>query len=283
MGPEAEKISERAVRKALLASAALLALVLFLPVMINLARQWLDDPNYRHGLVIPVVIILLIRNKWTRIINHSPYRSSPMAGYLLIALSAVMIIGGTAASELFSSRLSLVLFIIGTTLLLAGPALLKILAAESLLLFLMIPLPYIIYYRLTFPLQLLSARLSAAILRTVQLNVIRKGNIIALPRYTLEVVAACSGLRSLLTMVTLAVIIAAISSYSTGRKIILVASSIPVAVAANTFRLVVTALGAYLASPAFADGVLHQISGLMVFGSGLIMLLIINGVLKWKR
>lgn len=266
----------------LISTAALLLVILYFPVIKNLAGQWVDDPNYRHGLLIPVVVALLIRRKWTVIREKSPYRSAPIAASMLLAAAAAMLVAGTAASELFTSRLSLVFFIIGSAILLAGPGLVRILAAESVLLLLMIPLPYIIYYRLTFPLQLLSARLSATVLRMLQLSVIRKGNILILPKYTLEVVAACSGLRSLLTMVTLAVIIAAVSSYSTGRKILMVASSIPVAVAANTFRLVVTALGAYLASPAFADGILHQISGMLVFASGLILLLIINGVLKWK-
>ncbi len=283
MTVSAENIRENRKQKALFLTASILLTLLYLPVLHNLAKQWLNDPNYRHGLLIPVVLIFLIRKKWDTIKEISPYRSSPGAASLLLALASVLLIGGTAASELFTSRLSLALFIMGAVILLAGPGLVKILAAESVLMFLMIPLPYIIYYRLTFPLQLLSARLSALILKGLQLSVIRKGNIIILPKYTLEVVAACSGLRSLLTMVTLGVIMAAASSYSAGRKILLVACSVPVAVAANTFRLVVTALGAQLAGPAFADGVLHQISGLMVFGSGLIMLLIINWMLKWEK
>ena len=270
-------------RGILLISAAVLSIVLYFPVLKDLAKQWIDDPNYRHGLLIPVVMIFLIRKKWDIIKERSPYRNAPAAGAVMIFLAGVMIIGGTAASELFTSRLSFLFFLIGSTFLLAGPELVRILSAESILLFLMIPLPYIIYYRLTFPLQLLSARMSATILKIIQVSVIRKGNVLVLPKYTLEVVAACSGLRSLLTMVSLAVILASVSSYSARRKIILVASSIPVAVVANTFRLVVTALGAYLASPAFADGILHQLSGLIVFASGLILLIIINGVLKWKQ
>lgn len=283
MAVSAGNISEKSKKKALLLTAAVLLILLYLPVVNKLVKQWLNDPNYRHGLLIPVVLIFLVRRKWDIIKENSPYRSSPAAAFILLAVASLLLIGGTAASELFTSRLSLVLFIIGMLILLAGPGLIRILAAESALLFLMIPLPYIIYYRLTFPLQLLSARLSSVILKALQLSVIRKGNIIVLPKYTLEVVAACSGLRSLLTMVTLGVIMAAAASYSAGRKILLVACSVPVAVAANTFRLVVTALGAQLAGPDFADGILHQISGLMVFGSGLAMLLIINWMLKWKK
>jgi exosortase len=110
-----------------------------------------------------------------------------------------------------------------------------------------------------------------------------EGNILLLPKYTLEVVAACSGLRSLMTMVTLAVIITAFMDYSIIKKGFLVACSLPIAVVANTFRLVITALGAYIVDARFADGFLHEISGLIVFTTGFLLLIIINGILKWKK
>ena len=156
-------------------------------------------------------------------------------------------------------------------------------AFPLLLLFFMIPLPYIIYYKITFPLQLMSARLSAAVLGLIEVSVIRKGNILLMPNYALEVVAACSGLRSLMTMITLALIYAGFSALSNVRKIMLVAFAIPAAIAANTLRLVVTAVGAHMVGPSFADGVLHEISGLIVFLSGLLMIMIAAGILKWVR
>ncbi len=275
-----KRVSNRRKEILFFISCVLLAAI-FVPVIIDLVKQWLEDPNYRHGLLIPIVIFFMIKRK------HSKLRAvqstgDSAAGAIVLAVASVALIAGTAASELFTSRISLVIFLIGSAVFLAGARFASRLAEEFVLMLLMIPLPYIFYYRLTFPLQLLSARLSGGLLKSLQVNVIRKGNIIVLPNYTLEVVAACSGLRALMTMVTLSVVIAAFSGYSISRKIILVACSVPVAVAANTFRLSITALGAYLVGSGFADGILHQVSGLIVFLTGLLLLMAINSILKWK-
>ena len=269
-------------KKILLSTVAALLLVLYLPILKNLIKQWINDSNYQHGLLIPPIIIFLLRKKYDDL-KSIPLSGNTAAGIITISVAVICLVAGTAAAELFTSRLSLVLFILGSTLMLAGKKFTKSLFNEFVLMLLMIPLPYIIYYRLTFPLQLLSAKLSAGILNALRVSVIRKGNILLLPKYTLEVVAACSGLRSLMTMVTLAVIITAVMNYSTTRKVVLVTCSLPIAVAANAFRLVVTALGAHIVDARFADGFLHEISGLIVFTTGFLLLIIINGILKWKK
>lgn len=262
-----------------LAVAALFA-VLYFPVLVTLARQWILDPNYQHGIAVPLVSAFFV---WRRrgSLRSAGGGSAPAAGWALVACSSALLIAGTAASELFTARLSLPLMLIGILLLLRGAAFVRSLAFPLLFLFMMIPLPYIVYYRLTFPMQLMSARLAAGTLHGIGVEVIRRGNILVLPNYTLEVVAACSGLRSLMTLVTLALVLCAASGLGTGRRAILAASSIPIAIAANTVRLALTAIGAQVAGPAFADGILHEISGLIVFGTGFVMLLVVRGVLAW--
>jgi exosortase len=173
--------------------------------------------------------------------------------------------------------------LIGLLLAYKGMEFVRRAAFPLLFLFMMIPLPYVAYYKITFPMQIMSAKLSALILRFIGVEVIRHGNILALPTYTLEVVAACSGLRSLMTMITLALVLCAFPGLSTGRRIALVACSVPIAIVANTVRLAITAIGAYAVSPAFADGILHEISGLIVFATGFLLLLAIRGALKWIR
>lgn len=278
----AGKIASNRKKEILLLISCVLLALLFIPVLIDLVKQWIDDPNYRHGLLIPVVLFFMIRRKYPEALKVQSGGDSA-AGALVLGAASLTLIAGTAASELFTSRISLVLFLFGSSVFLAGTRFALRFTEEFVLMILMIPLPYIIYYRLTFPLQLLSARLSGGLLKLLQVSVIRRGNILALPNYTLEVVAACSGLRSLMTMVTLSVVIAAFSGYSISRKLILVACSVPVAVAANTFRLSVTALGAYLVGGGFADGILHQASGLIVFLTGLLLLMAVNSALKWKN
>ncbi len=275
---------ERILKRRLILPVALglLTAALYLPVVIPLVQQWLDDANYRHGLAIPIIsgVILWTRRKRLAGIDHS---GGGIAGYLLVIIGSGLLIGGTAASELFTMRLSLPLMLLGFSYILGGREFVRRARFPLLFLFMMIPLPYIIYFKITFPMQIMSAKLSSALLDLIHISIIRRGNILILPNYELEVVAACSGLRSLMTMITLALIITALSDLTPARKTLLVISAVPVAIIANTLRLVVTAIGAYSISVQFAEGTLHEISGLIVFFAGFILLMIILGILRWTR
>jgi exosortase len=256
-----------------------LAAVLYLPVVKSLVSQWGNDSNYRHGFLVPVISAFLIYRRWGELKTAKP-GGGTWLGAMMIALSGALLVGGTAASELFTSRLSLPTFFIGMSLLFRGAEFTKRAAFPLLFLYMMIPLPYIIYYKVAFPLQLFSAKISAGILDLLGVSIIRQGNVLHLPDYVLEVVAACSGLRSLMTMVTLALIIGVISELPLRMKIVLTLFAIPAAVAANTIRLVVTGLGAYMVSKSFAEGFLHEFSGLVVFFTGFSVLLVVYFVLR---
>lgn len=264
------------------AALGLLTAALYLPVIIPLVLQWLGDANYRHGIAIPVIsgIVLLSRRKRLIGIERS---GGAVTGYVLVAAAAGLLIGGTAASEFFTARLSLPLMLLGFAYILGGREFVSRARFPLLFLFMMIPLPYIIYYKITFPMQIMSAKLSTDLLHLVHIPVIRRGNILILPNYELEVVAACSGLRSLMTMITLALVISTVSDLTTPRKVILVLAAVPAAIVANTLRLAVTAIGAYSISIAFAEGILHEISGLIVFLAGFLTLMITLGILRWSR
>lgn len=269
---------------ALAITALVLLAVLYGPVISSLVSQWLDDLNYRHGLLIPFVTALLIWKRRDALREAGDGDGSgAIWGLLLMLFSAGLLITGTAAAELFAARISLPLMILGMVLFIMGRDYTRVAGPPVLFLLLMVPLPYIIYYKITFPMQILSAKLSAGVLTVLRVSVIRKGNILLLPGYTLEVIAACSGLRSLMTMFTLGVVFAFFSEMSKGRKLILVLLSIPAAIAANTVRLVVTALGAHLVGPSFADGPLHEASGIIVFAAGFLMLLLCAGILRWTQ
>ena len=248
----------------------------------SLARQWLDDSNYRHGLLIPFVSAFILWRMRPELRDISG-GGREIWGFFLMLAAAGMLITGTAAAENFAMRISLPVMLLGAVLFLKGWEFARKAGPPLLFLLLMVPLPYIIYYRITFPMQLMSARLSAGVLSLLRVSVIRRGNILMLPGYTLEVIAACSGLRSLMTMFTISVVFAFFSEMTKGRKLILIALSVPAAIAANTVRLVVTALGAHLVGPAFADGPLHEASGIIVFAAGLALLMISAGILKWTQ
>ena len=163
------------------------------------------------------------------------------------------------------SRISGLLLIIGLTLSFWGRRRLQALAFPLAFLLFAIPIPQIIFNQITFPLQLLSSQLAAAALPLLQVPVFREGNVIHLPQMSLEVAEACSGIRSLLSLGTLAVIFGFIVEKSISKRVVLAMASVPIAVAANAARIIITGLCVQYWDPDMALGFFHEFSGWAVF------------------
>ncbi len=258
-------------------SAVALA-VLGLPVLPALVGQWLHDPNYSYGLFVPAMAAWLVRRRldeW----NAAPARPAAAGAWLVLA-GAALHLAGVAAAEHYAARMGLVVMAAGLVLAHAGSDRGRTMLAPFVLLALAVPLPYVIYYRLTFPLQLLSSRVTAGLLSAAGMPVLRTGNVLHLEAYTLEVVTACSGLRSAMTLVAVAVWLGALVELRGGRRALLVAAAVPVALGVNVARLVLTATLSALAGPAAADGFLHGLSGVGVFLAGFALLAVLGRRLR---
>jgi exosortase len=248
-------------------------------VLVALARQWADDPNYAHGFfVLPMAASLAYRR---RARFFAAPRAPDAAGLVLVACGALVYVAGIAAAELFTTRASLVLVVAGLVWTLEGRARARAMAFPVAFLLCMVPLPYVVYYQATFPLQVESSRWAAALLGFAGLPVVREGNILNLEGYSLEVVTACSGLRSIMALGTIALFLTDFITRSRVSKAILVAMAIPIAVVANVLRLVTTAAIATLAGPEAAESFLHDLSGVVVFIAGLVTLILIGKGLEW--
>jgi len=249
---------------------SILLIGIYFQVIIELVVQWWDDPNYSHGFLIPLVSGFFVW-KARKKLGTLPTQNSNW-GLLVLVVGLGLYVVGTAAMEYFSVRFSMVVVVIGLVLYFGGKKFLKTLWFPLVFLAFMIPIPYVIYYSVTFPMQLFSSKLACGFLQLSGLSVMRQGNVIHLPNYSLEVIEACSGLRSLMTLSALGAAMAYMTQKSLVGGVIVFFSSIPIAIGANVFRLVITALGAFLISPKFAEGFLHEASGLVVFLSGLFCL-----------
>jgi exosortase len=248
-------------------------------VLASLAAQWADDPNYAHGFfVIPMAALLAWRRRarWAA----TPARADAR-GLLWLAPAAFLYLGGVLAAELFTVRVSFVLAVAGILYTLEGHSRFRVMRFPVLFLLAMVPLPYVFYYRLTFPLQLLSSRLAAGVLDAMGMPLVREGNIIHLEGYSLEVVTACSGLRSIMTLGTLALFMLEFLRLGPMRRILFLLLGIPIAVAANVGRLVLTAGIAALQGPDAAESFLHDLSGLVVFVFGLAAIAAVGKGLEW--
>jgi len=185
-------------------------------------------------------------------------------------------------AEFFLQRFSLIVVLLGVVYFLCGPAYLKKLAFPILYLVFMIPLPAIIWNKIAFPMQLFGSYLTEQVVYSIGIPIYREGNVLHLAETTLEVVAACSGLRSLVTMFALSGALAFFSNLSTFRKWLLFFAAAPIAIFANIIRLTATAILASIYGSEVAHGFLHDFSGILIFVLGLSMLVGVNALLSRK-
>ncbi len=248
-------------------------------VAASLAHQWADDPNYAHGFfVLPMAAVLAWRRRHRFLAAAARVDG---AGLWVTGAGVCLYLLGLLTAELFTMRVSLVVVVAGMVITIEGRERFRVLAYPIAFLLCMVPLPYLVYYRLTFPLQLESSRIAAEILSLAGMPLVREGNVIRLEGYALEVVAACSGLRSIMTLGTLAWFMLDWLALGVVRRLVFLALVIPIAVGANVARLSLTAGIAAIAGPAAAQSFLHELSGVVVFVTGVLALVAGGKGLEW--
>ena len=251
----------------------LVLLLLYGPVILELARDWYKDGNNAHGFLVPVVSAYLVwrkRNLLKRVTTKPSF-----AGLLVILASLGLFILGSLGAEPFLMRVSLIGNITGLILYFGGRNVLHALLFPIVFLLLMIPIPGIIYYQLMFPLQLLASRLVMyALDRLNYFPVVREGNLLILPHYTLEVVDACSGVRSLVSLLALALGYGYIVGASRVIRGSLALAVVPLAIVSNAFRVMLEAFIVHYYGVRVAEGWWHESLGLITFTSSALLLFV---------
>ena len=245
------------------ALTALAAVILFFPVLTGLTAQWFSDDDAAYGVIVAAVAALLFVQRWPRV-RSLPLRGSN-AGVALLAGACACYVIGTIAADVFLVRLSFPLLIAEGVLFLAGPAHVRALAAPIALCFVAIPLPSALVTQLTMPLQLMASQCAAAILNGVGVPAVRDGNVLTLSYITLEVVEACNGMRSLVTLAALVAVYAAMRELPLRRVALLLLVTVPVALAGNGLRVAATALLAGQMGADAARGAIHDATGWVAF------------------
>jgi exosortase len=237
--------------------------VLYGHIALDLVQDWTDLPDFSHGFLIPFFVLFLL---WDR--RHT-LRRTPLqptwAGLPLVLFALLLLVGGVFGSDRFIARISFILFAAGLTWMLAGRAMLAQVKLPLGVMLLAMPIPALVFNQITFPLQILASKMAAALLPLAGVPVLREGNIIQLPAMQLEVAEACSGIRSLLSLFTVAVIYGYFLERTTARRALLALASLPIAVAANVVRIVGTGLCVQYWNPDKAVGFFHEFSGWLMF------------------
>jgi len=280
-----------------LAIAAALAFVYF-AVLVKLGRDWWSDENYSHGLLVPFVIgyILWHERKRLAVAQIQPQVWLGVAG---VGVSLVMLWAGVAGAELFVQRMSIVVMLASVAIYFWGFRLLSLLAVPLLLFILSIPIPQIVFNKIAFPLQLFASRCAVSAMQLFDISVLRQGNVIELmplgahePK-RLAVVEACSGIRSLMTLVTLAVVYAYFTgprrgsqggdqgprsksswfrNFAIWRALVLVIAAVPIAILTNALRVSGTGVLAHYYGTRVADGFFHTFSGWVIYIAAALLL-----------
>ena len=261
-----------------LAVLSSLTILLYWHVLKPLVLDWWTDPDYGHGFLVPVFsgyVLWRTREKWAR---AEPKPSN--FGLLVLVGAVVLLIGGSLGAELFTSRFSLLVLLAGMVLFLAGWKILRAVSFPLAFLVLMIPIPAIIYNEITFPLQLIASRFATFWLELVQVPVLREGNVLILPNYSLEVVEACSGIRSLMTLITLAIAYGYLVEPRRWVRYALVILMLPIAIVSNAIRIMGTGVLTFRFGPKAAEGFFHEFSGWVIFLAALILMFASHAILK---
>lgn len=240
------------------------AVAIYAPILYHMILVWKNDANYSHGFLIVPLAIHFAWEKKKKLKSAVLAQSGWGVAFLIAATLSLSV--GRLGVELMSMRVAFVLTLIGLVLLLLGKEIFRILVFPLFFLFLMIPLPQSIVNIVAFPLQLIAAKMAVASLQTLGIPTLLEGNIIHLANTQLFVAEACSGLRSLMALITLGVVFAYFFRKNILERSILVASTIPIAILVNAFRVGLTGFLTYRIDPKFAEGAIHEWQGLFTFG-----------------
>jgi exosortase len=264
-----------------------LILILYGPILSALVRNWWDDSDYNYAFLVPLFSLYLLWRQRERLIA---LEIRPCNWGLPMMLAAVgLLIFGSLGAEVFTSRLSFLVLLAGVILFLAGGSILRSVFFPLAFLMFMIPVPTIIYNQITFPLQLLASRLASSLLNVIGVPVLRDGNVLTLSNYSLEVVEACSGIRSLISLIALAIVYGYLAEPRRWARYLLVVLMVPCAIVTNGVRVALAGALAHRFGPQAAEGFLHEFSGWLIFLLALVLMFGIHvmvrhlGGLRTKR
>jgi exosortase len=265
--------------KAISAAALLLGgfSVLYWHVVAKLVHDWAFDDNYSHGfLIVPLAAYLA----WERRGQLARATCRPsLLGLLLIITSTVVLAAGVLGAELFLTRISMLGVLAGTVLFVLGWQHLAILSFPIAFMTLMIPIPAIVFNQIAFPLQLLASRFGELALSLLGVPALREGNVITLATTSLEVADACSGIRSLVSLLTLAIVYGYFLDSRMWVRVAFAVSSVPIAIVANGIRVAGTGVAAHYLGANAAEGFFHTFSGWALFLVAVGMLFVFHRIL----
>jgi exosortase len=253
-------------------------LALYYPFILKLVQDWETNDNYTHGYMVPFVSAFMI---WSMRGELKAIPTKPSNwGLAILAVGLLQLFVANIGSEFFLQRTSIIIVIYGISMFLFGGRVTRSIWLAIAYLIFMIPLPAIIWNRIAFPMQLFASAVTEHAVGLFGIPIFREGNVLHLAQTTLEVVDACSGLRSLVTMVALGAAFAFLINQDPWKKWVFVLAAFPIAIIVNIVRLMATAVLANRYGSEVAQGFQHDFSGILVFSAGIVLLFLTHILLS---
>lgn len=255
---------------------------LYAPVLKLLVWQWYNDADYSHGFLVPILSAYLI---WARRDKLRQIPRAPSAwGMVIVLFSLAVLFLGSLGAELSLARLSFIGCICGLVVYFAGSKMLRAMAFPIAFLLFAVPMPVLIYNEIVFPLQFIASKFATRTLEILNLfPIMREGNVLILPGIRLEVVEACSGIRSLMSLLALAAGYGYVVERSVPVRWFMVAAMVPLAIVSNGMRIMITAIMAHYIGPQAAEGFMHEFSGWVIFVVATILFLLLHSLITYIR
>lgn len=241
------------------------------PIVPQMVRTWMVHSDNTHAILVPFIALYLGWEYRQHLANVSPRCSLWGGAGLVLSLAGLLIC--CISGFVFGERLFLVCSLIGLIWAYMGDVWLRTLAFPLGFLFFMVPVPDTLLNVVSLPLQMQATKLSALIINALSIPVYQEGNLLFFAQTQLEVAEACSGIRSIISLVMLSVLVAYFSKGGWLHKLALVTLAVPVAMLANIVRVTGTGILAHSFGDKVARGFLHDFSGVVVFLFGLVVIL----------
>lgn len=255
-----------------------LLILCYAPILYRMASQWANDENMGHGWFVPVLAGYIAWQRRDQLLATP--RKPSYWGLVLVIWAGMQALAATLGAEIFTARLAFVMAVFGSVLFLGGRAWIRILLFPLLLLLFMIPIPQILYAQLTLRLQTLASELGEFLISAVGIPVLRTGNLLQLPSQTLDIADACSGIRSLLSLIFLSLVYAYFTDKRVWMRWALLFATVPIAIAANGIRVGVTGMLSEV-NVDYARGTYHEAEGYIVFIVALTALLVTHRIISF--
>jgi exosortase len=256
----------------------ILLVAVYFPVLRHLVGVWSSDDDMGHGFFVPLVAGYMVWRRRDRLMALD--LKPAWWGIAIILLGVAQSYVGTLGAEQFLQASAVLVTLVGVLLVLGGVPLVRELAFPLLLLPFMIPLPALIYNKITFPLQLFASWVAENVLNLINIPTLRDGNVLRLPNQTLNVAEACSGIRSLLSLTFLSLVYGYFFDKRIWMRVVLFIATVPIAILTNAGRVTITGIVSEEIDPSLARGFSHELEGFLVFLAAIGMLIALHAILN---